>query len=110
MEWSDYIRPELLVLIPVLYLIGAFLKKSRVEDSSIPGILGGAGIVLAALYLAAAGSVWDRRSVLEAAFAASTQGILCAGAAVYANQMAKQMKKAEACAPCADRDFDTTKK
>lgn len=43
---TDYIKPELLILIPVLYLIGMGLKKSQsVADRKIPLILGACGAV-----------------------------------------------------------------
>ena len=46
---TDYIKPELLILIPVLYLIGMGLKKSQsVADRKIPLILGACGVLLAA--------------------------------------------------------------
>ena len=28
MDWNEYLKPELSVLIPVLYLVGAALKKT----------------------------------------------------------------------------------
>ena len=30
MDWNAYLKPELSVLIPVLYLIGAALKKTSI--------------------------------------------------------------------------------
>lgn len=83
---QDYIKPELLILIPVLYIIGEILKHTeRVKDNYIPAILGAAGIALAFLYVTA-----TEGFALIGAFTAITQGILVAGAAVYADQIAKQ--------------------
>ena len=94
MQLNDYIRPELLVLVPVLYLVGMGAKKSsRIDDRNIPALLGLVGIVLAAVYMAAAIGPVNTASVLQSTFAAVTQGVLCAGAAVFFNQMAKQSKK-----------------
>ena len=46
----EYIRPELLVLVAVLYIVGKALKASQdVKDKHIPLILGGAGVFLAML-------------------------------------------------------------
>ena len=74
----SYIKPELLVLVPVLYFLGAGLKKAEAfPDNRIPLVLGVAGILLAALYVAA------------------TQGILTAGCSVYVNQLIKQQEKGE---------------
>ena len=56
---TDYIKPELLILIPVLYLIGMGLKKSQsVADRKIPLILGACGVLLAAVYVLAATICW----------------------------------------------------
>ena len=91
-QLKGFIRPELLVLVPVLYFIGMGLKRARfVPDRWIPVLLGIAGILLATLWLCAGGE----RDVLPTAFAAITQGILCAGASVYINQIIKQGGKAD---------------
>ena len=56
MQLNDYIRPELLVLVPVLYLVGMGAKKSRrIDDRNIPALLGLVGIVLATVVATAAG-------------------------------------------------------
>lgn len=92
----SFIKPELLVLVPVLYFIGAGLKKSQAfPDSRIPMVLGVCGILLAALYVAAASTLDSWQAGLLAAFAAATQGILAAGCSVYINQMIKQKNKEE---------------
>ncbi|HBS60936.1 MAG TPA: hypothetical protein DEA44_16940, partial [Firmicutes bacterium] len=51
MDFNEFIRPELLVLVPVLYLIGMGIKKSAAKDKWIPVVLGIAGVVLASAYL-----------------------------------------------------------
>lgn len=49
---ESYIRPELLVLVAVLYLVGNGLKRSReVPDPLIPVLLGGFGVFLALLWV-----------------------------------------------------------
>ena len=92
---KEFIKPELLVLVPVLYLIGAGLKKSELKDKLIPAVLGLAGVLLAAMYISATGAFVGVQDVIAGAFAALTQGILCAGASVYVNQIAKQASKNE---------------
>ena len=92
---KEFIKPELLVLVPVLYLVGAGLKKSELKDKLIPAVLGLAGVLLAAMYISTAGTFAGAQDVLAGAFAALTQGILCAGASVYVNQVAKQANKNE---------------
>ncbi len=90
---SSFIRPELLVLAPVLYILGAGLKKSqRVSDNFIPLLLGLAGVVLATAYVLGTSALTGWRDGVLAAFTAVTQGILCAGASVYVHQLIKQAK------------------
>ena len=54
---KEVIKPELLVLIPVLYLIGMALKKSSVADTRIPWILGVASVILSLLYILATSTI-----------------------------------------------------
>lgn len=90
----EFIRPELLVLIPVLFCVGLGLKKlSRYPDEWIPFTLGGLGIVLAVIYVFSICSCEGWREVLATLFAGVTQGILTAGAAVFLHQLGKQYRR-----------------
>lgn len=93
MNFEDYIKPELLVLIPVLYLVGLAIKKSSMNDRWIPIVLGASGVVLAGLYIFATTDMSGGKDAVMAVFVALTQGILTAGASVYANQIYKQITK-----------------
>lgn len=93
MNFEEFIKPELLVLIPVLYLVGAAIKKSAIRDKLIPAILGAVAVILAAMYVFATTDIGCAKDAVMAAFVAITQGILIAGASVYANQIVKQAKK-----------------
>lgn len=95
MNWQEFIKPELLILIPVLYFIGMAIKKSPIKDTLIPYILGGAGVTLVFIYLMASEPVHNVQEVFTAIFTAITQGILCAAASVFANQLYKQAIKAK---------------
>ena len=86
---QDFIQPELLILVPVLYIIGTALKKTTlVNDKFIPIILGAIGIILSCLYVIATCG-FSAMSI----FTAITQGILVAGCSVYCNQLIVQSKK-----------------
>ena len=87
MDWNEYLKPELSVLIPVLYLVGAALKKTSVGDWRIPFLLGGGGILLAALYLLSTAFPGNGPQLFALLFSAVTQGILGAAGAVYANNL-----------------------
>ena len=93
MEFMDYIRPELLCIVPVVYLIGMGLKKSKLPDKWIPLILGGISILICALWVCATSDINNIRNITLAMFTSITQGILAAGASVYINQLYKQSKK-----------------
>lgn len=93
MDWQAFIKPELLILIPVLYFVGEAIKKSKINNAAIPFILGFAGSVLSAIYLFASTEVSGGQAIATAVFTAITQGILCAAASVYGNQLLKQASK-----------------
>lgn len=95
MNVQEYIKPELLVLIPVLYLIGLAVKKSKIADKFIPWILGGVSVALSALWILATSYPSNGAEAAMAIFTAVTQGVLIAGASVYVNQLVKQTGKDE---------------
>lgn len=77
----SYVMDNALILIPVLYVLGAILKGTeKVEDKYIPVILLPVGIVLAMLIVG-----FNVNGFI--------QGILVTGATVYANQLVKQVNK-----------------
>lgn len=96
MNFKNSIKPELLILIPVLYVIGIGLKKSKLSDTLIPLILGGIAIVLSVAWvIATSDNISTPKDVAYALFISVTQGILSAGASVYINQIDIQSKKKE---------------
>ena len=93
MDLKEFIKPELLILIPVLYVVGIGLKKSKLSDTLIPLILGGIAIVLSAAWVIATSDISTLKDVAYALFISITQGVLSAGASVYVNQLYVQSKK-----------------
>ena len=93
MELKEFIKPELLILIPVLYVVGIGLKKSKLSDTLIPLVLGVIAIVLSAAWVIATSDISTLKDVAYALFISVTQGILSAGASVYVNQLYVQSKK-----------------
>ena len=88
-NFTEYVKPELLILVPVLIVLGLIIKNTeRINDKYIPAILGVCGVILSTLYVLA-----SEGATLMGAFTAITQGVLVAGVAVYANQLVKQSKK-----------------
>jgi hypothetical protein len=78
MEVLEYIISEALIIIPVLWILGSFLKKTpKIGDWMIPWVLLAVGI-LAAL------------GIIGFTVDAAIQGVLVAGAAVLGHQLLKQ--------------------
>ena len=90
---KEFVKPELLILIPVLYLIGVGLKNSKFKDNFIPVILGVVGILLSTIYVFATSEISGSKDILMGIFISLTQGILVAGCSVYFNQIYKQLKE-----------------
>ena len=92
-EVFNFIKPELLILIPVLYFIGLGIKKSNIPDKHIPWLLGIISIFLSTLWVFSTSEINNWQDVTNAVFVSITQGILTAGTTVYANQLYIQFKK-----------------
>ena len=81
MEFLNYISDNALVLIPVIYIVGMFLKGLEgVSDKYIPFVL---------MFVSIAFSV----AMLGLNVDSIIQGILIAGTTVLSNQLIKQSKK-----------------
>ncbi|MBR6777668.1 MAG: phage holin family protein [Clostridia bacterium] len=93
MDYTKYVSAELYVLIPLLYVIGAFIKNSRISDWKIPIILGVTGIALAGLWIFSTNTIHGTQQVLSMIFASITQGVMCAAASVYTDNLYKQLKE-----------------
>jgi len=82
MDFFNYITENALILIPVLSIIGMFLKGTqKISNKYIPIILLPIGILL---------SMGIMHSVSADAI---VQGVLVTGASVYAHQLVKQSQK-----------------
>lgn len=85
---AEYIHLELAVLVPVLYFLGLGIRTMRAEvKNSIPLILMGIGVVLASLWVLGSNPI-----SLQSVFTAITQGIICAGMAVFGHEIIKKVK------------------
>ena len=93
MEWSTYIKPELLILIPVLFLLGRAIKKSSISDWKIPLLLAAAGTLLSGAYLLSVSMPDGTSGVFSLIFSSITQGVLAAAGAVYSKNLITQIAK-----------------
>lgn len=83
MEFLNYIIENALILIPALVIIGQIIKNIEViPDKFIPLVL---------LVFGVGGAI----AIIGVSVDAIIQGVLVTGAAVYGNQIAKQLKKSE---------------
>ena len=87
---KEFIKPEMLIIVPVLYLIGMAVHKSKCKNNYIPMILGLISTILVLIYLLATIDINCGKDVALLIFTAITQGILLAGASVYIDQLKKQ--------------------
>lgn len=90
MDDTKLIKPELLMLVPVLNAIGALIKSSRLNNKDIPFLLGMTAITLCGLYTITSEGV---KSTPYFLYQSITQGILIASASVYGHQMYCSNKK-----------------
>ena len=97
MDLTNYIQPELLILIPFLGIVGKGMKMAyHIQDKHIPKILGVFGMILAALWITSQQHPFENDiNWLNIAFTSIVQGGLCAAGAVYLHQLKKQGKKKE---------------
>ena len=87
MDFEKYLIKEMLILIPVLYVLGMVIKTTpKVKDWVIPWILLVVGVIFAILV-----SLGTDISIVDAVI----QGILVAGVTVFANQLIVQTKYKE---------------
>lgn len=80
----QFVPEQLLIVVAALYVLGLFLKNSKVKDYLIPWVL----LMVSVIASIAIGGI-NITSVLE--------GVICCGVSVLSNQLVKQstIKKKE---------------
>lgn len=89
-DWiEDYVCEELLLLIPILYVLGMILKRLEiVKDNFIPAILTAVSVAMSCLYV-----LGSEGFSAEGVFSGIIQGLICVAVTVYSNQLYKQSTK-----------------
>ncbi|WP_027632237.1 phage holin family protein [Clostridium hydrogeniformans] len=77
MDLTKFVPEQLLILVAALYVIGIFLKASKIKDWTIPWILLVVGII---------GAI----GIEAISILAIIEGVICTGVAVLTNQLIKQ--------------------
>ena len=90
MNFNDFLRPELLILVPCLWFIGWAIKCSAIKDCAISFILAAISFVLCLVYTFASQQIVGISSVLMCIYISATQGIIATACAVFGNQLIKQ--------------------
>lgn len=86
-EIIRYIKPELIILVAVLYVLGIVFKQTNIiKDKHIPLVLILIGIALATLWVLATTEFTVMQDIFMAIFVAVTQGVLVSAGAVGINQ------------------------
>ena len=81
MDVLPWINESVYIIVPVLFLLGMALKATpKIPDWLIPYILGGGGVLLCC-------------GIMGVGSPAVIQGLLAAGASVYADQLGRQLSK-----------------
>lgn len=94
MDFTQFIMPELIILVPVLVFIGYCIKKSKLKDEKIPFILVACGVFLSCMWIFSTREVTSVKDVFQGLFSGLVQGIIIAAASVGSNQFVKQIQKA----------------
>lgn len=96
--FDQYIKPELVILLPVLYIINTVMEKTKLKEIHVPYILGGISILLCGIYTLATAQAYTIQSVLLSVFTSLTQGVLLAGASTYIEMLAVKIPRS--CRDC----------
>lgn len=81
---NQYTKSELVILIPVLYVINRVMYVSNVKKTLLPIISCSVSVVLSALYTLSTVSLGNSAHLFLALFTAATQGILYNGISMFA--------------------------
>ncbi len=83
MELYEWIQPELLILIPVLYLISLATSRYRKISRNRPLFIELTAILLTGLYFYGTHDFGEVQQILQNTYGAITQGILLAGISLF---------------------------
>ncbi len=93
-ELVSLIRPELLILMPVLCFLGYLIKnKTTIASNNIPFILLGCSVFLTAVWMLGQTPITGFAQAMTLLFSILVQGSLVSAASVFAHQLYKQAKE-----------------
>ena len=89
---TDYVKGELLILIPVLYTLSAFSYRFSISKKKTAALLLFTAVFLSSVYTFATTEVTDVQSALSIAFTSVVQGVLVAGIVVFGNSLINKIQ------------------
>jgi len=90
MDFTNYIHPELLILVPVIYMIGWALKKAFPDmKKKLPLMLMFIGVALSASWVLGMAYL-NSSNAFTVIFTAATQGVLVTATAVLVHELFKK--------------------
>lgn len=103
---NEFIKPELLILIPVLYIIGEFLKTkcNIIKNCYIPLTLVLISTALSTLWILSISTITTYQGLFASLFTSITQGVLIAGATVLSYEIIKNTKASKILSSDIDKD------
>lgn len=80
---NQYVKSELIILVPVLYLFVKILNKSKLNNKYIPLVTTVISIFLCGLYIFSQVAITSWQCLMSGLFSTVTQGILIAGTSLF---------------------------
>ncbi|MEG0264797.1 MAG: phage holin family protein [Erysipelotrichaceae bacterium] len=90
---NEYVKSELLVIVPVLYVIARFMDTSKVPNDKIPYVLMIVAVILSGFYTFATIDLKSFQAILMAIFSTIVQGILLSGSAIFSGILLQSYHK-----------------
>ena len=105
-DLKEFVKPELLILIPILCIIGTVMKKTGLKDVTGAVILGTISVILSGIWVFANCKCVCFQEIMIAVFTSLTQGILIAGASVLCERFIKIDKSGKSEKKSDDKDVN----
>ena len=89
--YQEYVKPELLIVTPILYILAKMMDNSHLDNRKIPWYLLIVSIILSSLYVFSTSDTSSFSKVLSALFTTVIQGVLLSGTTIYGGILGKLM-------------------
>ena len=90
----EYIHPELLVMLPVLWLLGHMLSKARLPGRLRPWVLLAVSLAAVTLYTLSVSDITGSKALFACLFSILTQGVLLSGGSALLQKLVEKGRAA----------------